>query len=394
LRESARLHDLMLRERLPRSRTAFVSGPSQVGKTTSCKALAPHYLDWDDPAHRLIILKGPEAVARALDLERAREREVTVVFDNFHGHRNWKGFLRKFSARYGARARVVVTLLCFKSKLPPHAALVRINPWTVGECARRVPAESAIGAPGHISDEDWVALLEHGGFPEPFRKRDAKFTQRWHDRRQSELTERDLPRLAAVRDPALMQILALLLSEASAKALSYSDLSRQLGVSVDTITRWVELLVDLQYGFCVRPWFAGVPKALRKEPRWFLRDWSAVLDPTARMRTMIACHLLKSVEGWTDLGLGKFELRYVRDKLHREVDFLVLRDRRPWFLVAVAGEAPRGGVAPPVLGYFQRITRARHAFHLVMNGPFSGVDCFAQSEPAVVSARTLLSQLL
>ncbi|HEY2400203.1 MAG TPA: hypothetical protein VGI23_07595, partial [Steroidobacteraceae bacterium] len=61
---------------------------------------------------------------------------------------------------------------------------------------------------------------------------------------------------------------------------------------------------------------------------------------------------------------------------------------------SVAGEAPRGGVAPPVLGYFQRITRARHAFHLVMNGSFSGVDCFAQSEPAVVSARTLLSQLL
>ncbi len=143
MRESARLHDLMLRERLPRSRTAFVSGPSQVGKTTSCKALAPRYLDWDDPAHRLIILKGPEAVARALDLERAREREVTVVFDNLQGHRNWKGFLRKFSARYGARARVVVTLLCSKSKLPPHTALVRINPWTVGECARRVPADVA-----------------------------------------------------------------------------------------------------------------------------------------------------------------------------------------------------------------------------------------------------------
>ena len=87
-------------------------------------------------------------------------------------------------------------------------------------------------------------------------------------------------------------------------------------------------MVELQYGFCVRPWFAGVPKALRKEPRWFLRDWSAVLDPSARMRTLVACHLLKAVEGWTDLGFGRFELRYVRDKLQREVDFLVLRDRK------------------------------------------------------------------
>ncbi len=137
-------------------------------------------------------------------------------------------------------------------------------------------------------------LLEHGGFPEPFRKRDAKFTQRWHDRRQSELIEHDLPRLAAVRDPALhADTGACCCRSVPPRRSVYSDLSRQLGVSVDTITRWVELLVDLQYGFCVRPWFAGVPKALRKEPRWFLRDWSAVLDPSARMRTLIACHLLK-----------------------------------------------------------------------------------------------------
>ncbi len=394
MRESVRLHDLMLRERLPRCRTTFVSGPSQIGKTTSCKALSQYYLDWDDPAHRLIILRGPEAVLRALNLERAREREVTIVFDNLHGYRDWKAFLRKFGARCGARARVVVTLLCFKSKLPAHAELVRINPWTVGECARRVPAGSPIAASGHISDEDWVALLEHGGFPEPFRKRDAKFTQRWHDRRRVQLTAHDLPRLASVRDPDRMQMLAVILSDNSAEPLSYSRLGRQLGVSVDTVTRWVELLVDLQFGFCVRPWFSGVPKALRKEPRWFLRDWSAVLDPTARMRTLIACHLLKSVQGWGDLGMGRFELRYVRDKLRREVDFLVLRDRRPWFLVCVAGEAPRGGVAPPVLGYFQRITRARHAFHLVMDSSFSGIDCFAHTEPIVVSARTLLSQLL
>jgi hypothetical protein len=160
------------------------------------------------------------------------------------------------------------------------------------------------------------------------------------------------------------------------------------------VKRWLDLLVDLQYGFCVRPWSTGVPKALRKEPRWFLRDWSAVLEPAARIRTLIACHLLKAVEGWADLGFGQFELRYVRDKLKREVDFLVLRDRRPWFLVAVAPDRPGHVAVAPALAYFQRMTRARHAFQLVLDGSFSGADCFAQSEPAVVSARTLLSQLL
>jgi predicted AAA+ superfamily ATPase len=396
--EQGRFHDQMLRERLPRVRTAFVSGPRQVGKTTSCRALSARYLDWDDAADRLIILKGPQAVARHLNLERSREREVTVVIDNLHGHRNWKGFLRKFNARYGARVHLVVTMLAAvygkKRALPSNTSLVRMNPWTVGECARTVPTDSPVKTPTSISDEDWSALLQHGGYPEPFRKRDPKFTQRWHARRQSELIEHDLPRLASVRDPAIVQMLALLLAQRSATPLNYSDLSRELSVTVDTVKRWLDLLVDLQYGFCVRPWFTGVPKALRKEPRWFLRDWSAVSDPRARMRTLLACHLLKAVEGWVDLGFGQFELRYVRDKLKREVDFLVLRDRRPWFLVAVAPDAPTDGVVAPAVAYFQRVTRARHAFQLDLEAAFCGADCFAQSEPAVVSARTLLSQLL
>ncbi len=399
MREAARFHDQMLRERLPQCRTAFVSGPAQVGKTTSCKALSTRYLDWDDAADRLVLMRGAEGVARHLDLERARERELTVVFDNLQGHPDWKGFLRKFTARCGARVRVVAS---FRSpgrslgrKKPPSGTIrVRINPWTVAECARTLPIDSPVKAPSNISEEDWFALMEHGGFPEPFRRRDPKFTERWHARQQSELIERDLPRLAAVRNPSLLQTLALLLADRSATPLVYSALSRQLAVTVDTVTRWIELLVDLQQGFCVRPWFRGVPKALRKEPRWFLRDWSAVMDSSARMRTLIACHLLKAVEGWTDLGFGQFELRYVRDKRQREVDFLVLRDRRPWFLVAVGDTVPRGGAVPPVLRYFQRVTRARHAFQLVMSGSFTATDCFAQSEPLVVSARTLLSQLL
>jgi uncharacterized protein len=396
--QQARWHDQLLMERLPRSRNAFISGPRQVGKTTACRALAARYLDWSATADRLIILQGPEAVARHLGLERARERELTVVIDNLHGHRNWRSFLRKFNARYGKRVRLVVTMLeaaySQNRRLPPNTSVVRINPWTVGECARTVPTDSPVKSPNNISDEDWSALLEHGGYPEPFRKRDPRFTQRWQARRQTELMEHDLPRLASVRDPATVQMLALLLSERSATPLIYSDASRELGVTVDTVRRWVDLLVRLQLGFRVRPWYVGVPKALRKEPKWFLRDWSGVADPLARTRTLIACHLLKSVEGWADCGFGHFELRYVRDKLKREADFLVLRERRPWFAIAVSLDAPRDGAVAPALEYFQRITRARHAFHLVLDAPYSGVDCFAQSEAAVVSARTLLSQLL
>ena len=101
--------------------------------------------------------------------------------------------------------------------------------------------------------------------------------------------------------------------------------------------------------------------------------------------------LLKAVEGWTDLGLGRFELRYLRDKLKREVDFVVVRDRKPWFLVEVKTSETRLSDA---LGYFQTQTKARNAFQVVMELPFVKADCFERSEPTIVPARTLLSQLL
>ena len=181
------------------------------------------------------------------------------------------------------------------------------------------------------------------------------------------------------------------LEERSGQQLVYSILATEIGVSVDTVRRWVDLLGRLHYGFLVRPWFKNVTKSLRKEPKWFLRDWSGVADDGARAETMVACHLLKAVEGWTDLGLGDFELRYLRDKLKREVDFVVVRNRKPWFLVEVKLADTK---LSPALAHFQAETGAAHAFQAVINLPYVAGDCFAQHRPVAVPAQSLLSQLI
>ena len=153
----------------------------------------------------------------------------------------------------------------------------------------------------------------------------------------------------------------------------------------------MDALSALHWGFVVRPWFRNVAKALRKEPKWYLRDWSACDDPGARAETLVACHLLKAVEGWVDLGLGDFELRYLRDKEKHEVDFLVVRDAQA--VVPGRGEA-RGHDALAGAGAFQRQVGAAHAFQVVLELPYVDADCFARHEPVVVPARTFLSQLL
>jgi predicted AAA+ superfamily ATPase len=253
-------------------------------------------------------------------------------------------------------------------------------------------SERILAYPQPIPEDDFSALVRYGGYPEPFFKRDIRFSRRWSMLRRHQLLREDVRDATQIQQLGQLETLATLLSSRSGGQLIYNSLAKEIQSSVDTIRRWIQTLCHFQMGFLVRPWFKNVSRALRKEPKWFLKDWSAIDDPGSRAETFIACHLLKAVEGWTDLGLGVFELRYLRDKGQREVDFAVIRDGRPWFLVEVkSGDSPLS----TSLQYFQKHLGVPHAFQVVMNADFVKADCFATGgRSIIVPAKTLLSQLL
>jgi uncharacterized protein len=394
-----RFYDELLQEHLARHRQmALVSGPRQVGKTTTCRAAGTDYLNWDDPDDRRVILRGPAAVAERIQLARLRATAPVLVLDELHKHAKWKAFLKGFFDVYGTRVRTIVTgssrLDVFRrggDSLMGRYLLYRMHPFSVGECLRIDVPSTAIQPPEQLKDEEWRALWEHGGFPEPFLRRELRFTRRWRSLRQDQLTREEIRTITQVQGLGALETLGQILAERSSRQLVYSNLANEVGVAIDTVRRWVEVFERLHYGFLIRPWYTNVSKALRKEPKWYLRDWSGIDDAGERAETFVACHLLKAVQGWTDLGLGSFELRYLRDKLKREVDFLVVRDRKPWFLVEVKTSDTSLSNS---LSHFHKATRAQHAFQAVMELPYVDANCFDRKDAVVVSARTLLSQLL
>jgi len=399
MKERPRLYTEVLTDHLRRHRQmALVSGPRQVGKTTACRSISDAYLNWDNIDDRRRLLRGPAALAEALQLDQLRARAPIAVLDELHKYTKWKTLLKGFFDTYGDRVRLIVTgssrIDIFRrgsDSLMGRYLLYRMHPFSVGESLRTAVPSKELQPPAEIATSDWDALWEHGGFPEPFFRRDSRFTRRWRSLRQEQLSHEDLREVAQVTDLGTMETLMQLLAERSAQQLVYSSLAREIQVSVDTVKRWIDLLARLHYGFMVRPWFANVAKALRKEPKWFQRDWSGLADDGARAETLVACHLLKAVEGWTDLGFGDFDLRYLRDKQKREVDFLVVRDRKPWFLIEV--KLSETNLAPS-LAYFQGQTKAAHAFQVVMSLAYQPADCFAIHRPVVVPAKSFLSQLL
>ena len=398
----SRIYDSVLADHLRSHRQiAMVSGPRQVGKTTTCRLLADAYLNWDNADDRALILRGPSAVAERLGLQQLRTTPPTVLFDELHKFSTWKQFLTGFFDTYAGHTHILVTgssrMDVYRrggDSLMGRSFVYRMPPFTVAEAVwQSLPDPGRIvREPRPIPQNEFSALWTHGGYPEPFLKRDIRFTRRWQALRTQQLLREDARDMTQIQQLGQLEALAALLSARSGRQLVYSNLAVEVQTSVDTIRRWIATLCHLQMGFLVRPWFRNVARSLRKEPKWFLRDWSAIDDAGARVETFVACHLLKAVEGWTDLGLGTFDLGYLRDKERREVDFVVARDGKPWFLVEVKSNDNRLGHA---LEYFHDRLNTPFAFHVLCEGNFVEADCFAtRRQPVIVPAQTFLSQLL
>lgn len=395
-----RVYDRILAAHLREHRQlALVSGPRQVGKTTACRGADPRvrYLSWDDQDNRRLLSRGPKAVVTEVGASELRARPVVLVIDEIHKYRRWKTLLKGLHDGYSDRVQVLVTgssrLDVYRrggDSLMGRYFLYRMHPLTVGElCDPSMPADE-LRAPARPKPEHLERLLRHGGFPEPFLRADPRFTNRWRSLRRQQLLREDIRDATRIQELGQLEIMTRLLDERAGQQLVYSNLARDVNIAVDTARRWVGTLCGLHHGFLLRPWFKNVSKALRKEPKWYPRDWAEVEDPGARAEAFVAGHLLKAVEMWTDLGLGTYELRYLRDKEKREVDFLVVRDRKPWFLVeAKLAETDLS----PALAHFQRQTKARHAFQVVVERDFVAADPFTRTDPCVVPAATLLSQL-
>ncbi len=400
-----RTYEFLIQEHLKENRQMlFLMGPRQVGKTTTsleASSIAPShsYLTWDDQTHRLLISEGQEAVAKHLNLHQAQESLPIVVFDEIHKFLHWKDFLKGFFDVYGKFVKIIVTgsarldILKFGGdSLMGRYFLYRLHPLTVRELIEPSLSEDEIRLPTKLSNDDFDTLLQFGGFPEPFLQKNKRFYNRWKKLRLKQLFQEDLKDISNVQQISQLQILTELLKKQAGQLVNYSELAKKTHISSETVRRWIETLKALYYCYSIQPWSTNITRSLLKEPKIYLWDWSLVDDVGQRLENFVGSHLLKAVHLWTDRGLGEYGLYFLRDKEQREVDFLVTKDERPWFLVEVKSSS-NGGLSKS-LYHFQKQLEAPHAFQVVFDLPFVNKDVFSYQDPVIVPAATFLSQLV
>lgn len=327
----------------------FLSGPRQAGKTTAARRLARKfdrsvYFNWDVVTDQKKLVADPYFFEHET---RSGRESVLVVLDEIHKYARWKNYLKGAYDRYRDEFLFLVTgsgrLDLFKkggdSLLGRYVALP-IFPLTVGELLNRPPVwrdfkKSLADLPpaGKAAREAYERLFRVSGFPEPFVRGTARFYNIWFQERKSLLIREDIRNAAAIREISLLETLSHVIPGRVGSPLSLNSLREDVGVAFETIRDWVRLLSDFYYLFAVTPYTGNIARSLRKEQKIYLYDWVELDDPGIRFENLVALHLLKAVRTWTALGDGRFDLHYWRDKEKREVDFVVLENRRPFCLI-------------------------------------------------------------
>ncbi len=324
---------------------AFVGGPRQVGKTTlALRLLAetadethPAYFNWDDP----------RSAARIRKLELPADQPL-VVLDEIHKFARWRNLVKGIYDVERSRRGIVVTgsaRLDYYRKggdsLANRYRYFRLHPFSACEL-NAAPTRS-----------DVEALLRFGGFPEPLLQQHECEHRIWQRDRISRVVRDDLRDLEQVREISLVEQLVDLLPERVGSPLSIKSLREDLGVDHKTVERWLTILENLYLCFRVSPYGPVKVRAVKKERKLYLWDWSMTPEGGARFENLVASQLLKYCHFVEDTEGHAMELRFLRDTDRREVDFVVLRDRKPLFAV----ECKSGDRAvSPAIRYFAERT--------------------------------------
>ncbi|MDP6977144.1 MAG: ATP-binding protein [Myxococcota bacterium] len=303
----------------------FIDGPRQVGKTTFALSLLgkgvrethPAYFNWDDP----------RSAARLRRLELPPD-EAILVLDEVHKYARWRNLVKGIYDSEKSCRRIIVTgsaRLDYYRKggdsLANRYRHLRLHPFSLGELSAS-PSKS-----------DLDSLLRFGGFPEPFLLQDEREHRIWQRDRVSRVVRDDLRDLERVREISLVEHLVDMLPERVGSPLSIKSLREDLEVDHKTVERWVTILENLYLCFRIAPYGAPKIRAVKKERKLYLWDWSMAPEGGARFENLVACQLLKFCHFVEDTEGHSMELRFLRDTDKREVDFVVLKDRKPLFAV-------------------------------------------------------------
>ncbi len=333
-------------------RVVVVSGARQSGKTTLAQAIAPTdtaYYTLDD----LLLLEAAKSdphgfvmheqklmiideIQRAPELLRAIKKEVD-------SNQNYGRFLLTGSANIQALPNAI-------ESLAGRSRTIRLRPLTRGEMLSTPPRflENAFDehfarhkyrtknnqAPEEYNKNHYLSLAFRGGYPEADRLNEATDIRQWHDDYIAALLGNDLKDVANIRRKDSMVKLLECLAAWSSKYIDISGIGASLSIRRPTIESYINALETLYLVERVSPWTKTDYARVGKKDKLFLTDtglmasilkWNInkVRLDGEKNGKLIETYVFTQLAAIIDVQDSHYALYHYRDRLNREIDFLV-----------------------------------------------------------------------
>lgn len=354
-----------------RKKMVLLAGPRQCGKTTLArqilKEIPGHYYNWDFSDDRKTLLDNKLDDSASL-----------WVFDELHKFARWRNWLKGQYDHFHDRHSILVTGSAklevysrggdsLQGRYHPH----RLHPFTLSEYLNiaDIPSWELVPtlpnrAPA-VAIEALEELLQFGGFPEPLFSGSEREASRWRREHATLIIREDVRDLERVRELERLELLLDRLPDIVGSVLSINSLREDLEVKFDTVKSWIGIFEKLYACFRISPFGPAKIKAVKKEQKLYLWDWARVENRAARFENLIALHLLRFQHWCEDMEGAKVELRYFRNAVGKEVDFILLKNRKPWIAIEVK-ESDR--TLDDNLKYLLERVEFPYAFQLCLNG--------------------------
>lgn len=250
---------------LNRQAAVALIGPRQAGKTTLALEIAQQrdavYLDLEDRDHRGrlaepgMFLDGFEDRLVILDeIHRTPELFQTLRGVIDRGRRRGKGL-----GRFLVLGSASVDLLRQTGEsLAGRIAYLDLGPFSVLELDNN----------RHVRERLWL----RGGFPDSYLAATESDSLAWRKDFIRTYLERDIATFGPRVPAATLERLWTMLAHNQGATLNASALAQALEVSVQSVTRYIDLLADLLLLRRLPPMRANVGKRLVKSPKVYVRD--------------------------------------------------------------------------------------------------------------------------
>lgn len=250
---------------LDRQAAVALIGPRQVGKTTLALAIAARrpslYLDLESAEDRNK-LSDP-----ALFLSAYEDR--LVILDEIHRtpeiFRTLRGLIDQGRQKDLRTGRFLILgsasmdlLKQSGESLAGRIAFVDLGPFDVRE----------IGD----SPDEMNALWVRGGFPDSYLAASEQLSLAWRNDFIRTYLEREIPQFGPRVPAETLARLWTMLAHNQGALLNAAGLAAALSISGQTVTRYIDLLVDLLLVRRLQPFHANIGKRLVKSPKTYIRD--------------------------------------------------------------------------------------------------------------------------